>query len=150
MRPRFPNTANEVSTLRPPNGPTKLEFTTCLPKASRGPHNEAVSPLMRACGFGFRRRPKTQRGNPVSHLRNYGDECSKGKCATGAPIMQPLCATRMRMSRHTRCIDGAAHNHAPLNSRDAPGCRGRVNVRASPSAANKKSARLPGPPGRLA
>jgi len=76
---------------------------------------------MRACGFGLMTRPKTQWSNPVSHLRNYGDECFKGKYATGASIMQPLYATRMRMSRHTRRMDGSAHNHAPLNSGNAPG-----------------------------
>jgi hypothetical protein len=46
MRPRFLSTASAVRTFRPPDGPTKLEFTTYLAKASRGPHNEAVDARM--------------------------------------------------------------------------------------------------------
>jgi hypothetical protein len=101
-----------------------------------------------ALAFYDLRRPKTHWGNPVCHLRNYGDACSKGKYATGVPIMQPLCVTRMRMSRHARYMDGSARNHAPMISGMRPvnnlcqwvgvtkcgnqkclfGCRGRVGL----------------------
>jgi hypothetical protein len=42
----------------------------------------------------------------ICRLGRFGDANSNDKDATQTPILQPLFATRTRVSRHARCIDG--------------------------------------------